>query len=50
MFTDYNNLKGFINMKNLSSKQIHWAQKLSKYHFLIDYNQSKANRADDIIS
>lgn len=30
---DHNNLLCFIDTKNLSSKQVHWAQKLSKYYF-----------------
>ena len=34
-----------MDTKNLSSRQIRWAQKLSHYHFCIDYQQGKANRA-----
>ena len=37
MLTDYNNLQHSIDTKNLSSRQIWWAQKLSKYHFRIVY-------------
>ena len=37
VFTDYNNLRRFIEMKSLSSRQVYWAQKLSCYHFRIDY-------------
>ena len=39
-----------MDMKNLSSRQVHWAQKLSRYHFWIDYRQSKANVAADALS
>ena len=37
VFIDYNNLRQFMKMKSLSSKQVCWAQKLSCYHFRIDY-------------
>ncbi len=47
---DHNNLQHFINAKSLSSKQVWWAQKLSKYHFRIDYQQGKANGATDALS
>ena len=34
---DYNNFRRFIDTKSLSSRQVRWAQKLSCYHFCIDY-------------
>ncbi len=37
VFTDHNNLQRFIDMKNLSSRQVRLAQELSRYHFRIDY-------------
>ena len=37
MLTDHNNFKRFMDTKNLSFRQVQWAQKLSKYHFQIDY-------------
>ena len=37
VLTNHNNLRRFIDIKNLSSKQICLAQKLSYYHFRIDY-------------
>ncbi len=37
VLTDHNNLQHFMDTKNLSSNQVWWAQKLSKYHFRIDY-------------
>ena len=50
VLTNYNNLRRFMGTKSLSSKQIHWAQKLSRYHFRIDYSQGKANGAVDALS
>ncbi len=47
MLTDHNNLQRFIDTKSLSSRQVRWAQELSKYHFRIDYRQGKANGAAD---
>ncbi len=37
MLTDYNNLQRFMDTKNLSSRQVRWAQELSSYQFRIDY-------------
>lgn len=37
VLTDYNNLRQFMNTKSLSSRQVQWAKKLSRYHFQIDY-------------
>ncbi len=50
VFIDYNNLQYFMNTKNLSSRHVRWAQELSSYHFRIDYQQDKANRAADALS
>ena len=47
---DHNNLCRFIDTKDLSSRQVRWIQKLSCYHFRIDYRQSKANAAADALS
>ena len=49
VFTDNKNLYWFMNIKSLSSKQVHWAQKLSCYHFQIYYCSGKANRAVDTL-
>ena len=38
VLTDHNNLRYFMDTKSLSSKQVWWAQKLSRYHFQIDYH------------
>ena len=39
-----------MDTKSLSSRQVRWAQELSRYHFRIDYWQGKANRAADALS
>ena len=50
VLTDHNNLHQFMNTKSLSSRQVCWAQKLSRYHFQIDYHQGKANGAANVLS
>ena len=50
VLTDYNNLRQFMDMKSLSFRQVCWAQKLSRYHFRIDYRQNKANGAANALS
>ena len=50
ILTDQNNFCCFMDIKNLSSKQVRWAQKLSQYYFQIDYYQDKANVAADALS
>ena len=50
MLTDHNNLRQFINMKSLSSRQVCKAQKLSYYYFQLDYCQNKANRITNALS
>ena len=50
ILTDHNNLCRFMDTKSLSSRQVRWAQELSRYHFCIDYWQSKANGAADALS
>ena len=49
VLTDHNNLRRFMDTKNLSSRQVRWAQELSQYHFRIDYRQGKANAAADTL-
>ena len=39
-----------MDTKSRSSKQVLWAQELSKYHFQIDYWQGKANGVADALS
>ena len=50
VLTDHNNLRRFMETKSLSSRQVRWAQELSRYHFQIDYCQGKANGAADALS
>ena len=50
VLTDHNNLRRFMDTKSLSFRQVRWAQKLSRYHFRIDYRQGKANGAADALS
>ncbi len=49
VLTNHNNLQCFMNIKSLSSRQVQWAQKLSKYYFRIDYERGKANGAVDAL-
>ena len=50
MLTDHNNLRRFMDMNSLSSRQVRLAQELSRYYFRIDYCQDKANGAVDALS
>ena len=50
VLTDHNNLRRFMDTKNLSSRQVCWAQELSRYHFRINYHQGKTNGAADTLS
>ena len=50
VLTDHNNFRRFIETKSLSSRQVRWAQEISRYHFQIDYSQGKANGAADPLS
>lgn len=50
VFNNYNNLYQFINVKSLSPRQVLEAQKLSFYHFQIDYCQDKAHGATNALS
>ena len=50
VLTNYNNLRRFMDTKSLSSRQVCWAQELSRYYFQIDYCQGKANGAADALS
>ena len=50
VLADHNRFRFFMDTKNLSSRQVRWAQKLSCYYFCIDYWQGQANRAADALS
>ena len=38
-----------METKSLSSRQVRWTQKLSCYHFQINYRQGKAKKAADAL-
>ena len=46
VFTDHNNLKGFMKQKELNSRQARWALKLAAYDFEIFHRAGKLNPAD----
>ena len=50
ILTDHDNLRHFMDTKSLSSRQVRWAQELSRYHFQIDYCQGKINAAANALS
>ena len=39
-----------METKSLSSRQVRWAQELSRYYFQIEYCQGKTNKATDVLS
>jgi hypothetical protein len=45
---DHNNLKYFMSMKNLSDRQAHAAEELSRYNFDIEYKPSPTNPSDPL--
>ena len=49
MLTNHNNKCRFINTKSLSSRQVCWAQELSRYYFRIDYCKGKAKKTIDAL-
>ena len=50
ILTNHNKLCYFMDMKNLSSCPVRWAQERSRYHFWIDYRRKKLNRAANALS
>jgi hypothetical protein len=44
--TDHRNLLSFMKTKNLNSRQVRWAERLSEYHFVIQHSPGKINPAD----
>jgi hypothetical protein len=46
VLTDHNNLKGFMEMKQLNGTQARWAMGLAAYDFVIKYRPGKSNPAD----
>lgn len=50
VFTGHNNLYRFVDIKNLSARQVYWAQELLRYHFQINSYQGKTNASVDTFS
>lgn len=46
VLTDHNNLKHFINIKELNGRQARWAMKLSMFDFVISHRPGRTNPAD----
>ena len=46
VLTDYNNLRGFMKLKELTPRQARWALKLAAYDFEMIYRTGKTNPAD----
>jgi hypothetical protein len=44
--TDHANLQLFMTTKELSRRQVCWAEKLSAFDFVIEYRKGKTNPAD----
>lgn len=47
---DHNNLRLFIDIKNLSFRQVYFAEKLSKDHYRIDDYQGKIYEATNTLT
>ena len=48
IFLDHKNFNRFMTTIQLSFKQIRWAQKLSRYHFVIDYRFDVKNSTNEL--
>ena len=46
VITDHSNLRYFMTTKELTAKQIRWAEKLAAFDFKIEYRKGKLNPAD----
>ena len=46
VLTNHNNLKYFMELAQLNSRQAHWAMKLSMFDFFIMHRPGKTNPAD----
>jgi transposase InsO family protein len=44
--TDHNNLKYFMTTKELNGRQARWAERLSRFDFVIEYRPGRKNPAD----
>jgi hypothetical protein len=50
VLTDHQNLRYFTTSKVLNQRQVHWAEKLSEFHFRIVYRAGSKNRKLDALS
>ncbi|SAM00104.1 hypothetical protein [Absidia glauca] len=50
VFTDHKNLEYFTTTRNLSRRQVRWAEILGDYNFKIEYRPGKKNGAADALS
>ncbi|MCO5576503.1 hypothetical protein L7F22_030313 [Adiantum nelumboides] len=50
VFTDHQSLRYFLSQKQLSEKQMRWANILSQFHFQIDHVQGQKNVVADALS
>ena len=48
VLTNHRNLNRFMFTTKLSSRQVRWAQELSRYNFVIDYRFDNKNSANDL--
>jgi len=48
--TDYENLIGFLIIKELNQRQVRWAEMLIEYHFEIQHTKSIDNAQVDALS
>ena len=46
VLTDHNNLKSFMNVKQLNGRQARWAMRLSGFDFVVQHRAGKYNPAD----
>ena len=46
VLTDHNNLKSFMNVKQLNGRQARWAMRLSGFDFFVQHRAGKSNPAD----
>ena len=48
VLTNHNNFRKFMKITKLFFRQIRWAQKLSRYNFVIDYRLDTKNSTNDL--
>ena len=48
VLTNHRNFSRFMSITKLTSRQVRWVQKLSRYNFVIDYRFDSKNSANDL--